>query len=152
MLGNDSNRTHCLPCDRVFLPPPRYSLHQEKREEERKGEEIRRTTEPTINCSPRYCEMSAEGVFILSNIREAHFKQPLISVTFVRYPWLSTDVIETSRVTTIKEIISNEEKKRKKERERFFFFFGWMEMDWNEMKMGEGKLTRNNWREIIRFN
>lgn len=122
-------------------PCPTLLAAERRKEEKEKGRNSARN-ELTINCSPRYCEMSAEarpgGRFISSNVRETHFKQPLISATFVRYPWLSTDVIETSRVRRVKEIMKRKRKKGK-----------WAEMDWNEMKIGEEKLKNRTRFDLI---
>lgn len=122
-------------------PCPTLLTAERRKEEKEKGRNSARN-ELTINCSPRYCEMSAEarpgGRFISSNVRETHFKQPLISATFVRYPWLSTDVIETSRVRRVKEIMKRKRKKGK-----------WAEMDWNEMKIGEEKLKNRTRFDLI---
>lgn len=122
-------------------PCPTLLAAERRKEEKEKGRNSARN-ELTINCSPRYCEMSAEarpgGRFISSNVRETHFKQPLISATFVRYPWLSTDVIETSRVRRVKEIMKRKRKKGK-----------WAEMDWNEMKIGEEKLKNRTGFDLI---
>lgn len=122
-------------------PCPTLLAAERRKEGKEKGRNSARN-ELTINCSPRYCEMSAEarpgGRFISSNVRETHFKQPLISATFVRYPWLSTDVIETSRVWRVKEIMKRKRKKGK-----------WAEMDWNEMKIGEEKLKNRTRFDLI---
>lgn len=141
-------------------PCPTLLAAERRKEEKEKGRNSARN-ELTINCSPRYCEMSAEarpgGRFISSNVRETHFKQPLISATFVRYPWLSTDVIETSRVRRVKEIMKRKRKKGRKEKgekieNRFdliSFLFFWAEMDWNEMKIGEEKLKNRTRFDLI---